>query len=547
MNTDKNKLNGSLAYPKPPLVSELKSTSGDKNRQVGLFYFLWLGGHGRHKPYDVSKILEADPQAGYKTESDIWGGVGTYHHWGEPLYGYYYSDDEWVVRKHMKLLISAEIDFLFFDTTNAAIYENNAKLVMRILDEYRADGWTIPKVMFYTNTQSGKTVERLYDSIYKQNYMPETWFMYEGKPLIIAKREECTAEFLDFFTVREAQWPNEADKQGGWPWMDFTKPQRVFTDFNGKDEVINVSVAQHPQLRFGDSAMYGEKNNCGRAFHDGYNDTEPDAYIKGYNFIEQFERAVETDPPVVLVTGWNEWIAGRWEGIPERPIMFVDCCNYEYSRDIEMTRGRYGDSYYRQLISCVRKYKQIPDNIKTLKSGEAIEFLNFTDDDIPRNNEGYGMVYTNYTARNILSEISMEKTADTLKFKITAKNKITPYTSDGTWMQLFVNVCETDKRFIINHSPKSETVTTIAELKSADDFCDTSYVCDIQYNCCDNGIEFIIDTAVLYDKGTDFTIEIKAADSVKSYCQPIDFYEYGSAAPIGNLYYKLTLTERIIL
>ncbi|UKI13052.1 MAG: hypothetical protein L6V84_01695 [Oscillospiraceae bacterium] len=28
---------------------------------------------------------------------------------------------------------------------------------------------------------------------------------------------------------------------------------------------------------------------------------------------------METDPPIVLVTGWNEWIAGRWQGIPERP------------------------------------------------------------------------------------------------------------------------------------------------------------------------------------------------------------------------------------
>ena len=54
------------------------------------------------------------------------GGVGTYHHWGEPFYGYYYSDDEWVVRHHMKLIMQADIDFLFFDTTNALMYEHNS-------------------------------------------------------------------------------------------------------------------------------------------------------------------------------------------------------------------------------------------------------------------------------------------------------------------------------------------------------------------------------------------------------------------------------------
>lgn len=537
---NKNKSNGTLAYSEPPLVSDMKSTSGIKQRQVGLFYFLWLGEHGRHEPYDVSKILEADPQAGYNPDSDVWGGIGTYHHWGEPLYGYYYSDDEWVVRKHMKLLISAEIDFLFFDTTNALIYENNAKLVMRILNEYRLDGWTIPKVMFYTNTHSGKTVERLYNSIYKENYMPDTWFKYEGKPLIIAKRDECTDELLNYFTIREAQWPNEPDKAGGWPWMDFAKPQRVFTDFNDNDEVINVSVAQHPQLRFGDSAMYGETDNCGRAFHDGHNDNEKDAYIKGYNFIEQFKRAIETDPPIVLVTGWNEWIAGRWQGIPERPIMFVDCANYEYSRDIEMMRGGYGDSYYRQLISCVRKYKQIPDDVKTLKSNESVEFYNFADDDIPRNHEGFGTIYTNDTAYNIPVKIVVTKDDTVLNVKIITKDDIKPYTGDGTWLQLFVKVNETDECFIINHTPKSENVTTIARIKS-EDLQYNEYVCDIDYCYIDDEIEFKINTSTLYKKGSDFTIEIKAVDSTKTYCQPIDFYEYGSTAPVGDLYYKISI------
>ena len=40
-------------------------------RQVGLFYFLWLGEHGRKGPYDVTKILEADPDAGQKPDSPL--------------------------------------------------------------------------------------------------------------------------------------------------------------------------------------------------------------------------------------------------------------------------------------------------------------------------------------------------------------------------------------------------------------------------------------------------------------------------------------------
>ncbi|MBR4960216.1 MAG: hypothetical protein IKY52_04905, partial [Clostridia bacterium] len=182
-----------------------------ENRLVGMFYFLWLGEHGRHKPYDISKILAADPMAGYKPDSDVWGGIGTYHHWGEPFYGYYYSDDEWVVRRHMKLLTQAGIDFLFFDTTNAVIYEKNVKIVLKVLSEYIDRGLKAPKVMFYTNTASGETVQRIYDSIYKPEYCMNTWFCMDGKPVIIAVPEECSPETREFFNIKLSQWPNEAD------------------------------------------------------------------------------------------------------------------------------------------------------------------------------------------------------------------------------------------------------------------------------------------------------------------------------------------------
>ena len=74
------------------LAAALACAASAKERQVGLFYFLWLGEHGRTGPYDVSKILAADPDAGRKPDSPVWGGHGVYHHWGEPLYGYYFSN-----------------------------------------------------------------------------------------------------------------------------------------------------------------------------------------------------------------------------------------------------------------------------------------------------------------------------------------------------------------------------------------------------------------------------------------------------------------------
>ena len=57
-----------------------------------------------------------------------------------------------------------------------------------------------------------------------------------------------------------------------------------------------------------------------------------------------------------MVTGWNEWIAGRW-GKPGGPVEFVDQFDEEYSRDIEPMKGGHGDNYYYQLVANVRRYK----------------------------------------------------------------------------------------------------------------------------------------------------------------------------------------------
>lgn len=39
---------------------------------------------------------------GVQQAKGIWGatGSGTWHHWGEPIFGSYLSDDERVIRKH---------------------------------------------------------------------------------------------------------------------------------------------------------------------------------------------------------------------------------------------------------------------------------------------------------------------------------------------------------------------------------------------------------------------------------------------------------------
>jgi len=534
-----------------------------KDRQVGLFYFTWLGEHDYNDndrtrfapPLDVTKILSADPKAGYKPNSDIWGKHGTMHHWGEPLFGYYHSRDEWVMRRHVEMLTHADIDFLVLDATNTLIYEQNAKMLLRLADHYRNEGWNTPKVAFYTNTKSGETVKKLYDAIYAPGYMQNSWYFLDGKPLVIADFKDCSPEMRSFFTIRESQWPNEPAKAtGGWPWMDFERPQRIFPDANGRPEIINVSVAQHPQIFHGDSAMYGEAANWGRSYHGGKADLFFKSYAYGFNFAEQWERAIECDTPFVFVTGWNEWIMGRWAGSsPERPIGFVDCANVEYSRDCEPMRGGYFDNYYMQLISYVRKYKGAkPIYAETSKktidiSGDfavwdavEIQYRDFSNGASPRLCSGYGGIYENSSGNN---EVILSKCAhddNNIYFYAKASKEIKPPEyAGGTWLNLYLKTnaggCKPDGYdFIANYFALSESVTTLA--KSGDG--EFEIMSDLAYKC--EGSEFMVgipkEKIGLAGKG-DFEIEFKWADGNTRFVLPGDFYTQGDCAPIGRLNY----------
>ncbi len=505
-----------------------------ENRYVGIFYFLWLGECGRHAPYDVSRILAADPQAGYKPDSPVWGDEGVYHHWGEPFYGYYYSSDEWVIRRHMKLLTQADVDFLFFDTTNAGIYTRNVKIILKVLHEYHQRGLKAPQVMFYTNTRSGNTVQRIYEAIYKPGICPDTWFCYEGKPVIIAKPEECSAECREFFNIKLAQWPNEPDKDGGWPWMDFTKPQRLFNNLKGEPEAINVSIAQHPQLRFGDSAMYGEGGNCGRSFHEGREDLHEGSYLYGYNFAEQFDRALDADAPVTLVTGWNEWIAGRWPGKPERPIMFVDCANLEYSRDIEMMRGGYFDNYYLQLCGYIRRLKGM-EPIQVQTTGKTAVQQGYGDGNFKRNHAGSGTVYKNYTGRYSLDRVALSHDDWSLQVQVTTAQPIRTekrYTK-GTFLRLYLSVGKKDAwgyDFVVCPGTDGSCVLHRAENGLLPGAALAKGSCTVQ----ENTLTLCIPLEQLGVTAQDFRIGWKVADAREEIACVEDFYDKGDCLPFGR-------------
>lgn len=395
-----------------PLSSEVGPPR--TNRFVGIFYFLWLDQH--RGPFDVSKILAADPDALAKPDSPLWGPPSAMHHWGESLYGYYRSNDPWVLRRHAQLLADAGVDTLIFDATNAQTYRDTYFNLCEVFTAIRREGGRTPQIAFMVNTKASPTAHKLFDDLYKPGHFRELWFQWNGRPLLICDPKEASPELRNFFTLRAAHWPfTMTNTKDAWHW-EATFPQPYgFSEDPAKAEQVNVSVAQN--LRASDGKVTDMSSGLarGRGFHDGKQDASPEAINRGANFAEQWKRVPQLDPPFVMVTGWNEWIAGRY--LRNGMNTFVDQYTREFSRDIEPMLGGHGDNFLWQMIAGIRRYKGVPE----LPAATAPKTINITGDFVqwhtvfpefvghpgnvePRNHAGFAQLhYTNSSGRNELA------------------------------------------------------------------------------------------------------------------------------------------------
>ncbi|MEA4888853.1 MAG: hypothetical protein VB070_05260 [Clostridiaceae bacterium] len=535
----------------------LRTRAGSRrhNRWVGMFYFLCNPAKlVEDKPvYDVSKILAADPDAGKKPDSPLWGPPGSSHFWGEPLFGYYAHDDEWVIRRHMIMLILAEIDFLVFDTTNYASYPETVEVILKVLEEYRQDGWPVPKIVYYTNSESGRRIQEIYDFLYRPGRYPQLWFYWDDKPLIIGDPDQCSPETREFFTFRLNQWPTEPNKPGGFPWIAFERPQPVFYRDNGQPEVVSVSIAQHPQILFGDSALYGEPANRGRSFHEGRNDLTRDAGLWGYNFAEQWERALSVDPEIVFITGWNEWTFGRVNGVPERPIAFIDAASREFSRDIEPMRGGHFDLYYLQMIRYIREYKGTADRPetsgpKTIDLDGGTEqwadvqptYRGFPGTSLPRNHPGFGSrLYQNFYQSNELRVMKVAQDDQNIFFYAECSQDIEPY-SFTPWMWLLIGIvgrdddCWLGYHYLINNIVLNQTETFLQRCLGGFRW---SVTTRLAYRLSGKTMQIAIPQKALgLPEGQQpLTLRFKWADHVSEDRVADIFYCSGSVSPYGRL------------
>jgi hypothetical protein len=662
-------------------------------KYVGIFYFLWLGEHGTDGPYDVSKILAADPAAIHNPNSPPWGPMYAPHHWGEPLFGYYLSDDEWVLRKHAQMLADAGVDTLIFDVTNGFTYPENYRTLCRVFTEIRNEGGRTPQIAFLTPFgDPSQVVSALFKDLYQPGDFPDLWFRWEGNPLILADPaqigrtdfhtaqdgparleaghtqgqtftadrpffavggrfptwESKTAsvtlilrqggpdgkrlqtrrlgnvqdnawgfltldsalppgtytleqsepegtvgwwsssaaadptgnaevdgkpvpgnrtlsiryengsnrEILNFFTFRKPD-PDYFRGPGGpneWGWLE-VYPQHAFYKTPGVPEEVTVGVAQNAVE--GKLGVLSNPRSHGRSFHDGTEPPPSGQDLTGRNFAEQAKRALELDPAFVFITGWNEWIAGRFpQDAPfygAGPVSFVDEFNEEFSRDIEPMKGGHTDHYYYQLVDFIRRFKgvrkpepagpprtiQIGGDFKQWQSVHP-EYKDDLGDMAHRSHRGWGREgrYRNETGRNDFTLLKVARDNDHLYFYACTRDPITPPESSG-WMMLFLNTDGNPKTgwegydYRVTGIEKNSNRRTLERYKGEGAW---EAVAEIEFHMKGREMELALPRKALNLAGP-LKLEFKWIDNPRFAGDLLSVYTEGDAAPNGRFNY----------
>ena len=516
-----------------------------KDKFVAIFYFTWLGQHSTSGPWDITKIVAANPK------NPQWGPVNHFHHWGESELGYYLSSDPYVMRKHCAMLVNAGIDVLVLDVTNSFTYHDNFMALCKVLQEYRDKGVKTPQVAFMVNSAPDKTITSLYNDVYAKNLYPDLWFQWLGKPLILAPPGDVSPEIKDFFTFRQSwAWhdPNGwyGDGRDKWPWLDST-PQAFGWHEKGVPEEICVCVAQHPMT------------NIGRSFRDGKEPDPADQHPEqGLYFAEQWKRALDVNPSFLFITGWNEWVAQRFlaDGVynlmtgrklAKGESFFVDAYSQEYSRDIEPMKGGHTDNYYYQMIDGIRRFKGVrpPEpsiGPKTIKidgkfddwAGVRPEYLDWAGDTEHRNSVGWGAAnkYVNNTGRNDIVRTKVSYDGKYVYFYAETKDALTSY-KNPSWMLLFIDAdCDSSTGWhgydcLVNKTVGPKISTPMKNTGAWN----WNQARDVSYNVAGNKLEIRIPRRHLGLAGKPVKLDFHWADNIKQNDDIIEFAVSGDSAP----------------
>ena len=550
----------------------------EKDKQVFMFYWTW---HERHdapgtEVKNNTEIIRQYPEAMQDANHPAWTKKATGNYfWGEPLFGYYRTTDTWVLRKHAELLADAKVDGVFFDCTNGTFtWDASTDSLLCAWDQAQKDGVNVPKIAFMLpfgfSENSLYSLRHLYDRLYSKGKYKNLWLHWNGKPVIMAYPHNLTDSEQDraikeFFTFRPGQpdyvdGPNPAFPNQ-WGWLE-NYPQHGYVPTpDGSYELVTVGIAQNacPETK-GHCSAFNKPGSHSRSYtkRKGF-DPRPDGYLYGWNFLEQWDRAYELDPKAVFITGWNEWIAGKYtrENSPWTgdPFSFVDQFDSDRSRDIEpvKTWGDYGDVYYLQLVDRVRKFKGT-DAQPTVSAPVSIMpgqwkkwadvqpfYASYRGNTRHRDAKACSQYhYVNTTGRNDIVGAKVARDDKFVCFYVETADKLTPST-DAAWMRLFIDADRNKQTgwqgydFVVNYT-KPQGGKAFVQKSHQNKW--------IWHNCGEasmsvNGNKMMlrIPRKVLGMEGSKLDFEFKWSDNMQDEGNLMDFYVNGDVAPGGRFNY----------
>ncbi len=545
-----------------------------KDKFVGMFYWTWHTRQSRmsqNAPLNVTEYLARNPKAVDDYNNPIWPKENTPWYWGEPLFGYYLDTDEWVLRRHAEMLADAGVDMVMFDCTNGNLtWKESYMKLCEVWTQARKEGVRTPQIAFmlpFWTTEGGKEIIReIYHDLYQPGLYKDLWFHWKGKPLIMASKEftqdlkgkpadpQLTKALLEFFTFRPGQpvYNKGPQHPEHWGWLEIYPQHGFVKKPDGGFEQATVGVSQNWNEERGLTAMNAPLS-FGRSYtHQKGPITEQGAVNNGYNFQEQWDRGLEIDPELLFVTGWNEWIAGRYDVWQQQTNAFPDQFDQEHSRDIEPMKGGHGDNYYYQLVANIRRFKGMPAPQKvsapltvgidgTFAEWESVtpEFLSYKGNTRPRDHKGWGSFhYRNATGRNDIVSSKVARDQDHVYFYVETAAPITQ--PDTAWMQLYIN-SDRDKNtgwegydFVVNRlTPGKKAI-----LEKTTAAWNWKKVGELDYAVTGNKMEIRIPRALLGEGALNF--EFKWQDNMQQQGDIMDFYLSGDTAPSGRFNYFYT-------
>ena len=581
-------------------VSLTNKDVGDlkEDKTLAMFFWTWhIDNFVNHEVTNLQKTLEEYPDIMRDYDNPFWADKHSFW-WNESIYGFYRGNDQWVLRKQAELLANAGVDVIFTDNTNNGMTWRDAyTALLEEWDDAMSDGLKTPKLSFmlpfwdkeYTNVQ----MQSIYLDIFRADKYQNLWFYWDDKPMIMAMQDSfggntaLDKEIRNFFTFRAGQpaykIAQEDVKTANWGWLSMY-PQAVYYAKagdvkRGNPEQITVGIAQNHDYVNGALAAMSGNNIAGRSYTSKY----PDRYVKegpeaskwGYNFAEQWEYALEIDPKVVFVTGWNEFRVGRYEQWPENPDdpastpnAFPDQYSDEFSRDIEPTKGALKDHYYYQLVNYSRQFKgarpiPTPSGKTTIDLNAGYDqwktvepyFGAYIGNTEHRDSLGYGSLhYTETSGRNDIIGAQVARDGDYVYFLVECAENITPYT-DSLWMNLYIDTDQQNQgwntfEYVVGKTAGTAGTLVLEKFTAADDYSKTQKVADVEYKVDGRYMTVKIAKADLGLTGDDYTINFSWTDNVhdegdytKFSGDIMDFYVSGDVAPGGRFKFSYISTS----